>query len=46
MERATLSPEVMKQKEELVSLRRHFHRNPELGFEERDTSSFVAGYLR
>jgi amidohydrolase len=46
MESVTLSLEVMKQKEELVSLRRHFHRNPELGLEEKETSSFIAGYLR
>ena len=46
MKSVTLSLEVMKQKEELVSLRRHFHRNPELGLEEKETSSFIAGYLR
>jgi amidohydrolase len=46
MESVNLSLEVMEQKGELVSLRRHFHRNPELGLEERETSSFIAGYLR
>lgn len=31
--------------QELVELRRHFHRNPELGLEERETSSFIQNYL-
>jgi amidohydrolase len=46
MDGVTLSPEVSRQREELVSLRRHFHRNPELGFQEGETSSFIAKYLR
>lgn len=32
--------------EQLVADRRHFHRNPELGFQEHDTSAYVAGRLR
>jgi amidohydrolase len=46
MEKVTLSFEVKKQEKELVFLRRHLHRNPELGHEEKETSSFIAGYLR
>lgn len=40
-----LSPEVVDLKEELVALRRDFHQNPELGFEEVRTSGIVAAYL-
>lgn len=32
--------------EQLVADRRHFHRNPELGFREHDTSAYVAERLR
>lgn len=32
--------------EQLVADRRYFHRNPELGFQERDTSAYVAERLR
>ena len=46
MQSATLPREPTGLKEELVSLRRHFHQYPELGFEEKETSSFIAGYLR
>lgn len=31
---------------EVVSLRRHFHQHPELSFEERQTSAFIAQILR
>ena len=30
---------------ELIRLRRHFHKNPELGLEEYETSSFIRNYL-
>ena len=42
----TLSADVLDLKEELVALRRDFHENPELGFEEVRTSGVVADYLR
>ena len=32
-------------KEEVIQLRRHFHRHPELSYEETDTSSFITGWL-
>jgi amidohydrolase len=32
-------------KEEVINLRRHFHRHPELSYQETDTSSFIAGWL-
>ena len=32
-------------KEEVISLRRHFHRNPELSFEETETSQFICNWL-
>ncbi len=32
--------------DEVVELRRHFHRNPELGMEEVETAAVVAEYLR
>jgi amidohydrolase len=32
-------------KNELISLRRHFHMYPELSFEEHDTASFICSYL-
>lgn len=37
---------VLKNDEEVVRLRRHFHMNPEVGYEEHDTAHFVAQYLR
>lgn len=42
----TLSPDVVNLKEELIALRRDFHQNPELGFEEVRTAGVVADYLR
>lgn len=33
-------------KEELISIRRHLHQYPELGFKEYKTSKFIANYLR
>lgn len=41
----SLSQEVIDLKEELISLRRDFHKHPELGFEEYRTSGIVAAYL-
>jgi amidohydrolase len=32
-------------KEEVINLRRYFHRNPELSYEETGTSAFIAGWL-
>lgn len=34
-----------KYKEELIQLRRHFHRHPELGLQEFETSAFIRDYL-
>ena len=34
-----------KYKEELIKLRRHFHRHPELGLQEFETSAFIQEYL-
>ncbi|MCI5902534.1 MAG: amidohydrolase [Blautia sp.] len=36
---------VQKYEAELINLRRHFHRNPELGLEEFETSRFIRNYL-
>ncbi len=33
-------------REQVVADRRHFHRNPELGFHEYDTAAYVAERLR
>ena len=32
-------------KKEVIELRRHFHRHPELSYEETDTSSYITGWL-
>lgn len=40
------TPEIAKLKSQLVELRRDFHENPELGFEEHRTSGIVSDYLR
>jgi amidohydrolase len=32
-------------KEEVIKLRRHFHKHPELSYEETETSSFIADWL-
>lgn len=33
-------------KEEVIQLRRHFHRNPELSYEETETSLFICDWLK
>ncbi len=33
-------------KDEVIELRRHFHRNPELSYQEYNTASFIEGYLK
>ncbi|MDY2905515.1 MAG: amidohydrolase [Caecibacter massiliensis] len=38
--------EVAKLKDELITLRRDFHRHPELGFQEKRTSQIVETYLK
>ncbi len=38
--------EVKELKEEIIALRREFHKKPELGFDLPETTSKVAGYLR
>ena len=40
-----LKNEVISIKDEIIKLRRNFHMNPELGFEEYETSKFIKGYL-
>ena len=40
------SPEIAALNEELVALRRDFHRHPELGFQEVRTSKIVEDYLK
>jgi len=40
-----LSREIGRYGNELIRLRRHFHTNPELGFEEIQTAEYVANYL-
>lgn len=42
----SLRDEALSLRDELVADRRHFHRNPELGFQEHDTSAYVAQRLR
>jgi amidohydrolase len=41
-----LSREVKSLKEELIRLRRHFHRYPEAGSREVETALFIAEYLK
>jgi len=41
-----ISDEVLAEYDELVSVRRHFHANPELSFAEYETSKFIAEKLR
>ncbi len=41
-----LKKEIEKIKEELVTLRREFHRCPEVGFEEKETAEKIANYLK
>jgi amidohydrolase len=43
---ANISPEVQVLTEEMVTLRRDFHRHPELGFQEARTAGIVAERLR
>ncbi len=40
-----IKQEVVKIIEELISLRRHFHANPELSFEEKNTAEFISNTL-
>ncbi len=40
-----LKNEVISIKDEIIKLRRNFHMNPELGFEEYETSKFIKEYL-
>lgn len=40
-----LKDEVISIKDEIIQLRRNFHMNPELGFEEYETSKFIKMYL-
>ncbi|MFC1744903.1 M20 family metallopeptidase [Candidatus Riflebacteria bacterium] len=41
-----LSPEILKHKDELISIRRHLHQFPELSFEEKATMDFVVERLK
>ena len=41
-----LSRKLEKYYEEMVSIRRHLHRNPELSFQERETVRFIQAYYR
>lgn len=43
---ASLRDEIRALNEQLVADRRHFHENPELGFEEHETAAYVAERLR
>ncbi|HEX8981385.1 MAG TPA: M20 family metallopeptidase [Ktedonobacterales bacterium] len=43
---ATLRDEIRALNDQLVADRRHFHENPELGFEEHETAAYVAERLR
>jgi amidohydrolase len=43
---ATISPDVLSLTEEMIALRRDFHRHPELGFQETRTAGIVAERLR
>lgn len=40
-----IKEEVNEVREEVIRLRRHFHENPELGYEEYDTARFIKQYL-
>lgn len=40
-----ISKEVIKYKDELISIRRYLHMNPELGFEEFKTQEYIINYL-
>eukprot|EP01134_Creolimax_fragrantissima_P005408 CFRG5408T1 len=41
-----IHPEVAKYRDELIEIRRHFHKHPELGYKEFETAAYVAKYLR
>jgi amidohydrolase len=41
-----LEQEIADLTDELISIRRWFHKHPELGFNEHETSARIAGYLR
>ena len=40
-----ISEQIEKYREELIGLRRDFHRHPELGFEEFRTAEIIENYL-
>ena len=40
-----ISEQIEKYREELIGLRRDFHRHPELGFEEFRTADIIENYL-
>jgi amidohydrolase len=46
VQRKRLSREVESLREEIVSLRRHFHSRPEACFRETETAGFIARYLK
>lgn len=41
-----IKEEISELREELISLRRDFHKHPELGFQEHRTSKIIASYLK
>jgi len=46
MMRTPLSHQILEHREELIALRRDFHRHPELGFEEHRTAAVIEAYLK
>ncbi|KNC79739.1 hypothetical protein SARC_07878 [Sphaeroforma arctica JP610] len=40
-----IHPEVAKLRQELIDVRRHFHKHPEMGYKEFETAAYVAKYL-
>jgi amidohydrolase len=46
MMRTPLSHQILGHREELIALRRDFHRHPELGFEEHRTAGVIEAYLK
>jgi metal-dependent amidase/aminoacylase/carboxypeptidase family protein len=41
-----ISEQIQQYRDELIALRRDFHRHPELGFEEFRTAGVIESYLR